>query len=111
MRPSHLSRKNKNAAKIHPTNKDLFAGTPEMGHPASTIENHWRRRDYLAAAFLFAGTAVFVMWQNERVAVLWDLGYLLDTSWRIALGQIPYRDFPLAHAPLTFLLQAALMRL
>jgi hypothetical protein len=60
---------------------------------------------------LFAGTAAFVLWQNSRVTVLWDLGYLLDTSWRIALGQLPYRDFPLAHAPLTFLIQAGLMRL
>ena len=58
---------------------------------------------------LFLGTAGFVVWQNARVAVLWDLGYLLDTSWRIALGQMPYRDFPLAHAPLTFVIQAGLM--
>ena len=57
------------------------------------------------------GTAGFACWQNSRVAVLWDLGYLLDTSWRIALGQMPYRDFPLAHPPLTFLVQAGLMRL
>src|SRR6266567_6766012 len=72
---------------------------------------HWRLRDTLAAALLFLGTAAFVLWQNSRVAVLWDLGYLLDTSWRIALGQMPYRDFPLAHAPLTFLLQAGLIRI
>ena len=26
-------------------------------------------------------------------------------------GQVPYRDFPLAHAPLTFLIQAAIIRL
>jgi hypothetical protein len=72
---------------------------------------HWRPRDYLAAAFLFLGTAAFIFWQNSRVAVLWDLGYLLDTSWRIALGQMPYRDFPLVHAPLTFIVQAALIRI
>jgi hypothetical protein len=60
---------------------------------------------------LFLGTAAFVWWQNSRVAVLWDLEYLLDTSWRIALGQMPYRDFPLVHGPLTFVLQAALIRL
>jgi hypothetical protein len=60
---------------------------------------------------LFLGTAAFVGWQNSRVAVLWDLEYLLDTSWRIALGQMPYRDFPLVHGPLTFVLQAALIRL
>jgi hypothetical protein len=71
----------------------------------------WRPRDYLAAAFLFLGTAAFVLWQNSHVAVLWDLGYLLDTSWRIALGQMPYRDFPLVHAPLTFAVQAALIRI
>lgn len=74
-------------------------------------ENHWRPRDSLAAVVLFGATAAFVFWQNSRVAVLWDLGYLLDTGWRIALGQVPYRDFPLAHAPLTFLIQAGLIRL
>ncbi len=71
----------------------------------------WRLRDTLAAAMLFLGSAGFVWWQNTRVAVLWDLGYLLDTSWRIALGQMPYRDFPLAHAPITFLIQAGLIKL
>jgi hypothetical protein len=71
----------------------------------------WRLRDILAAAILFFASAAFVWWQNTRVAVLWDLGYLLDTSWRIALGQMPYRDFPLVHAPVTFLIQAGLIRL
>jgi hypothetical protein len=79
--------------------------------PANQESNSWRPRDFIAAALLFLGTAAFVCWQNSRVAVLWDLGYLLDTSWRIALGQMPYRDFPLVHGPLTFVLQAVLMRL
>jgi hypothetical protein len=79
--------------------------------PAKQESNSWRPRDFVAAALLFLGTAAFVCWQNSRVAVLWDLGYLLDTSWRIALGQIPHRDFPLVHPPLTFVLQAVLMRL
>jgi hypothetical protein len=69
----------------------------------------WALRDWLAAALLFVATAAFVLWQNSHIAVLWDLGYLLDSSYRIALGQIPYRDFPLAHAPLTFLVQAAII--
>lgn len=82
------------------------------GEPDANRQELSRRpRDFLAAALLFVATAAFVLWQNSRVAVLWDLGYLLDTSWRMALGQMPYRDFPLAHAPLTFLLQAALIRL
>jgi hypothetical protein len=80
-------------------------GSTDYGTP------QWRLRDTLAAALLFLGSAAFVLWQNTRVAVLWDLGYLLDTSWRIALGQTPYRDFPLVHAPVTFLIQAGLIKL
>ncbi len=69
------------------------------------------RRDLFSAAGLFLASAAFVFWQNAHIAILWDLSYLLDTSWRIALGQVPYRDFPLVHPPLTFLIQAAIMRL
>jgi len=68
------------------------------------------KRDLVAAVVLFSATAAFTLWQNSQIAVLWDLSYLLDTSWRIALGQMPYRDFPLVHAPFTFLIQAAIMR-
>ena len=69
----------------------------------------WRLRDSIAATGLFLATAAFTLWQNARVAVLWDLTYLLDSSWRISLGQVPYRDFPFAHAPLTFMLHAAII--
>ena len=34
------------------------------------------------------------MWQNSRLAVLWDLSYVLENSYRISLGDFPYRDFP-----------------
>jgi hypothetical protein len=70
-----------------------------------------RLRDTFTAAALFLATAAFTLWQNARVAVLWDISYLLDSSYRITLGQIPYRDFPFAHAPLTFLLHAAIIKL
>src|SRR6478672_3731697 len=63
--------------------------------------------EWLTAAALFAATASVVVWQNRQLAVLWDLSYVLDHSYRIALGQIPYRDFPFAHPPLTFFVQAA----
>src|SRR6267142_6420213 len=65
----------------------------------------------LAALFLFLATALVVVWQNSRLAVLWDLSYTLENSYRISLGDIPYRDFPFAHAPLTFLIQAAIIKL
>jgi hypothetical protein len=71
----------------------------------------WSLRDSLAAAALFLASAAVVLWQNAHLAVLWDASYTLDTSFRIALGQMPYRDFPLVHSPLTFLIQAAIMRL
>ena len=69
------------------------------------------RRDLIAGSALFLAAASFVLWQNSQISILWDLSYLLDTSWRIALGQMPYRDFPLVHPPLTFLIQALIMRL
>jgi len=73
-------------------------------------EPSWVLRDWLAAVGLFVASAAVVLWQNAHVAVLWDLSYVLDTASRIALGQMPYRDFPLVHAPLTFLIQAAIIR-
>jgi hypothetical protein len=71
----------------------------------------WSLRDWLTATSLFLATAGFVLWQNSRLAIVWDLSYLLDSCQRIALGQHPYRDFPFVHPPLTFLLQAAILRL
>ncbi len=68
-------------------------------------------RDWLLAAALSLATAAFVLWQNSRLAVLWDLSYILENSTRISLGDMPYRDFPLPYAPLTFLVQAALIKI
>jgi hypothetical protein len=75
------------------------------------LEGRWSLRDLVAAAALFCASAAVVLWQNAHLTILWDASYTLDTSFRIALGQMPYRDFPLAHAPLTFLIQAAIIRL
>ncbi len=63
------------------------------------------------SVWLFAATASVVLWQNSRLAVLWDLSYVLDSATRISLGQAPYRDFPFAHPPLTFLIQAVIIKL
>ncbi len=59
---------------------------------------------------LALGTAGTILWQNAHIVVLWDASYVLDSAVRMAEGQMPYRDFPFAHAPLTFLLQAAIIR-
>ena len=78
---------------------------------AEPSQTRWQLRDWIAGAVLFAATAGVILWQNAHVAVLYDLSYILNTATRIALGQVPYRDFPLPHAPLTFLIQAAIIRL
>jgi hypothetical protein len=67
-------------------------------------------RDWIAGIGLFAATACVVFWQNAHVAVLWDTSYVLDSAMRFAIGQMPYRDFPFVHPPLTFLIQAAIIR-
>ena len=73
-------------------------------------QSRWNMRDCIVAPTLFIASAAVVLWQNPHLAALWDTSYILDTAFRISLGQTPYRDFPLAHAPLTFLIQAALIR-
>jgi 4-amino-4-deoxy-L-arabinose transferase-like glycosyltransferase len=70
-----------------------------------------RLAEVLTGVFLFIATATFVLWQNAQLTVLWDLSYILENADRIALGQIPYRDFPFPYAPLTFLVQATIIRL
>jgi hypothetical protein len=83
--------------------------TESPGNSASP--ERWARWDWAAALFLFLGTAAVVVWQNSRLAVLWDLSYVLENSYRISLGDFPYRDFPFPYAPVTFLIQSLLIKL
>lgn len=66
---------------------------------------------YAAGLLLFAGTAAVVWWQNSRLTVLYDLSGVLEPATRIAQGDLPYLDFPFPYAPLTFMMQAAVIRL
>src|SRR5438067_846431 len=74
-------------------------------------ENSKRPITIACGLLLFLATAAVVVWQNSRLAVLWDLSYVLENAFRISLGQVPYRDFPFPYAPLTFLVQAAIIKL
>ena len=65
----------------------------------------------VVALFFALASALVVIWQNSHIAVVWDLSYILENSYRISLGQIPYCDFPFPYAPLTFLIQAAIIKL
>jgi len=66
---------------------------------------------FVIAAALFVASAAFTIWRNSEVGVLVDIAYPLNTATRIAAGEVPYKDFPLAQAPLEFLIQAALIKL
>ena len=70
-----------------------------------------RLRDTVTAAVLLLATAGFTLSQNARVAVLWDISYLRDSSYRFSLGQMPYRDVPFVHPPLHYLLHAAIIKI
>jgi hypothetical protein len=84
----------------------------QHGSPAtSTNRERWDWLEWAAALSLFLGTSAIVLWQNFRLAVLWDLSYVLENSYRISLGDFPYRDFPFPYAPATFLIQSWLIRL
>ncbi len=78
--------------------------------PHTESRERWDWWDWAAAAFLFLGTSAVVLWQNSRLAVLWDLSYVLENSYRISLGDFPYRDFPFPYAPVTFVVQSLLIR-
>ncbi|MDQ5837075.1 MAG: hypothetical protein M3379_09880, partial [Acidobacteriota bacterium] len=77
----------------------------------TAAEKLWPWHDWPAALLLFAASAAVVVWQNSRLGVLWDASYILENSYRISLGDVPYRDFPFPYAPLTFLTQAAIIKL
>lgn len=81
-----------------------------MSEPSGELRPRWWS-EWGIAAGLFWGTAAVVVWQNSRLGVLWDLSYILENSSRISLGDVPYRDFPFPYAPLTFLVQATIIKL
>lgn len=57
------------------------------------------------------GAGAVHQWQTTRIGVLGDFAYIMDTAWRIAQGEVMYRDFVLPHSPLTFHVQATLIKL
>src|SRR5206468_2148365 len=81
----------------------------DVGSVGSGARRSWL--EWIGGLLLFSAAAAVVVWQTSHLAVLWDLSYILENAHRIAVGEIPYRDFPFPYAPLTFLIQAALIKL
>ncbi len=69
------------------------------------------RTDAAIGLALGVATSLVVVVQNVRLTVLWDLSYILENATRIAMGDVPYRDFPFPYAPLTFVIQALIIKL
>ena len=65
---------------------------------------------WLAVCVLAVGAGAVHQWQTGRIGVLGDYAYIVDTAWRIAQGEVMYWDFGLPHSPLTFHVQATLIR-
>src|SRR5215475_11848350 len=78
---------------------------------STTPHNSSRWIGWGITALLFVATVLIVVWQNSRLAVLWDVSYVLENAYRISAGDVPYRDFPFPYPPLTFLIQAAIIKL
>lgn len=57
-----------------------------------------------------SASAAFTLWQNLHIAVLVDMAYFVNVATRIAAGDAPYVDFPMAQAPLSFVTQALLIK-
>jgi hypothetical protein len=68
------------------------------------------RSSPLVPVLLFATSAAFTVYRNSQIAVLADISYITNIATRVAAGDVPYAQFPLAQAPLTFLVQAVLIK-
>src|SRR5258706_12376558 len=68
-------------------------------------------RSVILAVALSLVSAAFTLWRNSEIGVLVDISYIVNTATRIAAGDVPYAQFPLAQAPLEFLVQALLIKI
>ncbi|KAF0248058.1 MAG: hypothetical protein FD167_2541, partial [bacterium] len=80
--------------------------TPAHFNPASTTD----QTAWLAVLAISLLSAFFTWYQATRTFNFLDNTYILEVSWRIANGEIPYKDFTLVLTPGTFLVQAFLIK-
>ncbi|MEK7388897.1 MAG: hypothetical protein AAB036_04300 [Elusimicrobiota bacterium] len=72
----------------------------------------WGRADWIATAAVSAVAAVAAAWRAGRVQP-WhsDVGLIFDGAYRIATGEVPYKDFLLVTSPLTYYNLAACFKM
>src|ERR1039457_6649650 len=72
----------------------------------------WKERKALVGAAVFALAFVYLYWiAGDILRTAGDEGVYIEGGRRVALGQLPYRDFFVLTGPLTFWVQGLLARL
>ncbi len=65
----------------------------------------------IVVVLLACVSSAIVLFQSWRIAVLYDLSYIIEHAYRISWGDIPYKDFGIPHPPGTFLIQAFIIKI
>ncbi|MFA6005065.1 MAG: hypothetical protein WC775_01110 [Patescibacteria group bacterium] len=55
-------------------------------------------------------SALVTFWQSGRTTLYGDFAYFIENSYRIFIGQIPYKDFVLVLTPGTYYISALIMK-
>jgi hypothetical protein len=89
--------------------RDTEAATAPIISPASE-RVVWPDRLFLIALAVLCGLAIFI---GVAPVVIFghDIFFFLDNSYRVLQGQVPHRDFESAWGPLTYLMDAAGLKL
>lgn len=61
------------------------------------------RTDFLNKAILITAVILYLAFIQFRGIIFSDEGYILNSAWRMILGQVPYRDFDMVYTPASFL--------
>ena len=83
---------------------------PDFGISARTSLSN-SRFFHSFSFFLSIGVALAIpLFQSQNINSLYDISYLITNWYRIAEGQIPYRDFILVHNPGSFIIGGLLFK-
>ncbi len=82
-----------------------------MYYNASMSSQRSLAQSFLIAVPIAAIAGVLAFWRTYHVqAWLVDLGLYFDCAYRISLGEVPYRDFFIVTAPMTYAVLGLLMK-
>lgn len=85
--------------------------SPSAPNPPAHRSSFSRWVGPLAFALLLLFSFYWVWVVGHRGVFLLDQSIVFDGAWRMAQGQVPYRDFVMPFGPVTFALQAVMFRI